>query len=153
MQNEIIVNAGPGETRVAILERSSFSEFHLERERVRSVVGNVVKGRVSRVLPGMQAAFVDIGLEKAAFLYVGQRMARGVEAQMANPVVSRLAAEALLHADALPAGYKASLSLSVPLLGRVAVLEQRSGSGELFLYLESSGAPWPASRVRRASQS
>ena len=71
MQNEIIVNAGPGETRVAILERSAFSELHLERERVRSVVGNVVKGRVSRVLPGMQAAFVDIGLEKAAFLYVG----------------------------------------------------------------------------------
>jgi ribonuclease G len=71
MQNEIIINADPGETRVAILERSSFSELYIERDGEKSVVGNVVKGRVSRVLPGMQAAFVDVGLEKAAFLYVG----------------------------------------------------------------------------------
>jgi len=71
MQNEIIINADPGETRVALLERSVFTELHVEREQDKSVVGNVVKGRVSRVLPGMQAAFVDVGLEKAAFLYVG----------------------------------------------------------------------------------
>ena len=71
MQSEIIINAEPGETRVAILERSQFTELHIEREQGKSVVGNVVKGKVSRVLPGMQAAFVDIGLEKAAFLYVG----------------------------------------------------------------------------------
>ena len=71
MQNEIIINAELGETRVALLENGLFAELHIERERDKSVVGNVVKGRVSRVLPGMQAAFVDIGLEKAAFLYVG----------------------------------------------------------------------------------
>lgn len=71
MQNEIIINADAGETRVAILERSSFTELYIERDNERSVVGNVIKGRVSRVLPGMQAAFVDIGLEKAGFLYVG----------------------------------------------------------------------------------
>jgi ribonuclease G len=71
MQNEIIINADRGETRVAILERSSFTELYIERENDRSVVSNVVKGRVSRVLPGMQAAFVDIGLEKAGFLYAG----------------------------------------------------------------------------------
>jgi ribonuclease G len=71
MQNEIIINADIGETRVAILERSLFSELYIERDDERGVVGNVVKGRVSRVLPGMQAAFVDIGLEKAGFLYVG----------------------------------------------------------------------------------
>ena len=71
MQNEIIINADLGETRVAIVERSLFAELHIERDRDRGVVGNVVKGRVSRVLPGMQAAFVDIGLEKAAFLYAG----------------------------------------------------------------------------------
>jgi len=71
MQNEIIINAELGETRVALLEKSQFAELHIERQRDKSVVGNVVKGRVSRVLPGMQAAFVDIGLEKAAFLYVG----------------------------------------------------------------------------------
>jgi len=71
MQNEIIINAELGETRVALLENKQFAELHIERERDKSVVGNVVKGKVSRVLPGMQAAFVDIGLEKAAFLYVG----------------------------------------------------------------------------------
>ena len=71
MQNEILVNATPGETRVAIYEKNQFVDLHIERASQRSVVANVVKGRVSRVLPGMQAAFVDIGLEKAAFLYVG----------------------------------------------------------------------------------
>ena len=71
MQNEIVINSEPGETRVAILERSTFTELYIERDNERSVVGNVIKGRVSRVLPGMQAAFVDIGLEKAGFLYVG----------------------------------------------------------------------------------
>jgi ribonuclease G len=71
MHNEILINATAGETRVAILEKGQFVELHLERGMGRSVVGSVVKGRVNRVLPGMQAAFVDIGLEKAAFLYVG----------------------------------------------------------------------------------
>ncbi len=71
MQNEILINATPGETRVALLERGQFVELHFERASLRSVVGNVVMGRVTRVLPGMQAAFVDIGLEKAAFLYAG----------------------------------------------------------------------------------
>ncbi len=71
MQNEIMINATPGETRVAILERSQFVELHIERGSMKSVVGSVRRGRVKRVLPGMQAAFVDIGLEKAAFLYVG----------------------------------------------------------------------------------
>jgi ribonuclease G len=71
MQNEILINAMPGETRVAILEKGQLVDLHIERARTQSVVSNVVKGRVMRVLPGMQAAFVDIGLEKAAFLYAG----------------------------------------------------------------------------------
>jgi ribonuclease G len=70
-QNEILINATAGETRVALLEQGQFTELYIERERERSVTGMVVLGRVTRVLPGMQAAFVDIGLEKAAFLYVG----------------------------------------------------------------------------------
>jgi ribonuclease G len=71
MQNEILISATPGETRVAVLEKKQFIEFHIERARSKSVVSSVVKGKVMRVLPGMQAAFVDIGLEKAAFLYAG----------------------------------------------------------------------------------
>jgi ribonuclease G len=69
--NEILVNANAGETRVAIMELGHFAELYIERERERSVAGMVALGRVTRVLPGMQAAFVDIGLDKAAFLYVG----------------------------------------------------------------------------------
>ena len=71
VSSEILINASASETRVALLEQGSFSELHIEREGERSVTGAVVLGRVTRVLPGMQAAFVDIGLEKAAFLYVG----------------------------------------------------------------------------------
>jgi ribonuclease G len=71
MQNEILINATPGETRVAILEKGQLLDLHIERATTRNVVSNVVMGRVTRVLPGMQAAFVDIGLEKAAFLYAG----------------------------------------------------------------------------------
>ncbi|MCG8587769.1 MAG: Rne/Rng family ribonuclease, partial [Proteobacteria bacterium] len=71
MQNEIVINAEPGETRVAVIERSNFQELHIERAGEQGVVSNVIKGRVTRVLPGMHAAFVDIGLEKAAFLYAG----------------------------------------------------------------------------------
>ncbi|HEY8493985.1 MAG TPA: Rne/Rng family ribonuclease [Myxococcota bacterium] len=71
MQNEILINAVHGETRVAILERGALAELLIERASGRSMVGSVVKGRVTRVLPGMQASFVDIGLDKAAFLYAG----------------------------------------------------------------------------------
>jgi ribonuclease G len=71
MKNEILVNAEHGETRVAVLERGVCTELLIERTGAEDVVGSVIKGRVTRVLPGMQAAFVDVGLEKAAFLYAG----------------------------------------------------------------------------------
>src|SRR5512143_774640 len=67
----LVINAAGAETRVALVESSTIHEFYLERKREKGIVGNIYKGRVVRVLPGMQAAFVDIGLEKAAFLYVG----------------------------------------------------------------------------------
>ena len=71
MRNEIFVNVGLRETRVAVHEADKIVELHIERAHERGVVGGIYKGRVTRVLPGMQAAFVDIGLERAAFLYVG----------------------------------------------------------------------------------
>lgn len=73
----IVVNADGPETRVALIEHGIVSEFFVERERERGTVGNVYKGKVLRVLPGMQAAFVDIGEEKAAFLYAGDIAAPG----------------------------------------------------------------------------
>jgi len=67
---KMLVEQDPHQTRVAILEDDKLAELFIERQGARGVVGNVYKGRVSRVLPGMQAAFVDIGLERDAFLYV-----------------------------------------------------------------------------------
>jgi ribonuclease G len=66
---EIIINSAPFETRVALLEKQRLIEIFIERTRDRGIAGNIYKGRVTRVLPGMQAAFVDIGLEKSAFLH------------------------------------------------------------------------------------
>src|SRR5207253_9692787 len=65
----ILINVVPWEARVALLEDTTLVELHIERGRQRGIAGNVYKGKVVRVLPGMQAAFVDIGLEKAAFLH------------------------------------------------------------------------------------
>jgi ribonuclease G len=70
MGSELIINVTSLETRVALLENGILSELHIERETDKGITGNIYKGRVSRVLPGMQAAFVDIGLNRSAFLYV-----------------------------------------------------------------------------------
>jgi ribonuclease G len=70
MNKEMVISSTPHETRVAILEDDQAVEIFIEREHSRGVVGNIYKGRVSKVLPGMQSAFVDLGLERDAFLYV-----------------------------------------------------------------------------------
>jgi len=70
MNKEMVISSTPHETRVAILEDDQVVEIFIEREQSRGVVGNIYKGRVSKVLPGMQSAFVDLGLERDAFLYV-----------------------------------------------------------------------------------
>ena len=69
MTEEILVNVTPRETRVAVVENGMLQELHIERGWRRGVVGNIYKGKVQRVMPGMQAAFVEIGLERAAFLH------------------------------------------------------------------------------------
>ena len=70
MQQEILINWSPQETRVAVVENGAVQEMHVERSLERGIVGNVYLGKVARVLPGMQSAFIDIGLERAAFLHV-----------------------------------------------------------------------------------
>src|SRR3954454_21193104 len=70
MSTELIINASLPETRIALMENGEIQDLLIERASGKGIVGNIYKGRVTRVLPGMQAAFVDIGLEKAAFLYV-----------------------------------------------------------------------------------
>ena len=68
----MLVESDPHETRIALLEDDRLTELFIERHEQLGVVGNIYKGRVNRVLPGMQAAFVDIGLERDAFLYVNE---------------------------------------------------------------------------------
>src|SRR5476651_1989002 len=70
MSKQILVNSSHYETRVATLENGEIRQLHIEREEDRNVVGNIYKGLVKRVLQGMQAAFLELGLERTAFLYV-----------------------------------------------------------------------------------
>ena len=70
MNKEMIVSSNGHEVVASILEDDQVGEIYIEREKDRGVVGNIYKGRVNKVLPGMQSAFVDIGLERDAFLYV-----------------------------------------------------------------------------------
>src|SRR5947209_20098422 len=70
MSREIVINATKHESRIAVLDEGQVVELSVERTRQRTVVGNIYKGRVTKVLPGMQSAFVDVGLDRDAFLYV-----------------------------------------------------------------------------------
>ncbi|MBP8171598.1 MAG: ribonuclease G [Pseudomonas sp.] len=76
MSEEILINITPMESRVAVVENGVLQEVHVERTQKRGIVGNIYKGKVVRVLPGMQAAFVDIGLERAAFIHAGEIASR-----------------------------------------------------------------------------
>src|SRR6516165_3690022 len=70
MSKELFVSSTPHETKVAVVEEDLLSEIYYERENEYTLAGSIYKGRVTRVLPGMQSAFVNIGLERDAFLYV-----------------------------------------------------------------------------------
>jgi len=91
MSSEILVNVTPQETRVAVIEQGAVQELHIERTSGCGIVGNIYNGRVTRVLPGMQSAFVDIGLDRAAFLHLADiwRLRQGEDAD--KPI------ERLLH--------------------------------------------------------
>ena len=78
---DILINWTPQETRVAVVENGAIQELHIERTLERGLVGNIYAGRVARVLPGMQSAFVDIGLERAAFLHVADVQVNGSPAR------------------------------------------------------------------------
>ena len=81
MQQDILINWSPQETRVAVVEGGAVQELHVERTLERGLVGNVYLGKVVRVLPGMQSAFIDIGLERAAFLHVADVWHRPAEGE------------------------------------------------------------------------
>ncbi|HET8647705.1 MAG TPA: Rne/Rng family ribonuclease [Vicinamibacteria bacterium] len=102
MNKELIVSTTPQETRVALLEDGVVAELFIEREAHRGHVGNIYRGRVTRVLPGMQSAFVDIGLERDAFLYVEDVLAQ-LEAEEAEADKREAAPPAEAEAPGVPA--------------------------------------------------
>ena len=85
MSKEICISSTPHETRLAILEDEQLTEVYYERENEYTLAGSIYKGRVTRVLPGMQSAFVDLGLERDAFLYVTDFIGNHVAAPVSPP--------------------------------------------------------------------
>jgi len=90
MSEEILINVTPQETRVALVENGVLQEVHIERARNRGLVGNIYKGKVTRVLPGMQAAFVEIGLDRTAFLHASDARPSGENAGNAPTAINEL---------------------------------------------------------------
>lgn len=105
MNQEILINVTPRETRVAVVENGVLQEVYIERTGRRGLVGNVYKGWVSRILPGMQAAFIDIGLERTAFLHAsdisvtvpGEDRRDKVQAAVHDPMTANSSAVAWVH--------------------------------------------------------
>jgi ribonuclease G len=137
MTEEILVNVTPQETRVAVIEQGVTQEVHIERASSRGLVGDIVMGRVARVLPGMQSAFVDIGGARAAFLHVadmrGHRHNGGQNGEQPVPI-ERLIGEGqplMVQVVKDPIGTKgARLSTQVSIAGRFLVhLPQESHIG------------------------
>ena len=143
--HDILVNWSPQETRVALIENGAVQELHLERSLERGLVGNVYLGKVARVLPGMQSAFIDIGLERAAFLHVADlhghpsTKVEGTPAAIEKLVFEGQALTVQVVKD--PIGTKgARLTTQVSIAGRLLVylphdnhigISQRIGSHEL----------------------
>src|SRR3954465_3694808 len=130
MQQDILVNWAPQETRVAIVENGAVQELHVERTLERGLVGNVYLGKVARVLPGMQSAFIDIGLERAAFLHVADlHSAQAVEGggrhqQPPRPIEKQVFEGQPLMVQVIkdPIGTKgARLSSQISIAGRLLV--------------------------------
>ncbi len=82
---DILINWSPQETRVAVVENGAVQELHVERTLERGRVGNIYLGKVTRVLPGMQSAFIDIGFERAAFLHVADLVANMLQRHTEGP--------------------------------------------------------------------
>ncbi len=127
---DILINWAPQETRVAVVENGAVQELHVERALERAQVGNIYAGRVARVLPGMQSAFVEIGLERAAFLHVADvhiagAHPRGEHGNGAQVPIERLVFEGqtlMVQVIKDPIGSKgARLSTQVSIAGRMLV--------------------------------
>ena len=155
MTTEILINVAPRENRAALIENGVLTELFVERQSRRGIVSNLYKGRVQRVLPGMQAAFIDVGLERTAFLHA---------ADIATPIsdntlvgmpealdIKRLVNEGddiLVQVVKDPMGTKgARLTTFVALPSRLMVWSARFASA--LATHAARGMPWPLSSASR----
>mgnify|MGYP001384177572 FL=1 len=130
MSEEILINSTPSETRVALVENGMLQEVWLERASHTGYIGNIYKGRVSRVLPGLQAAFIEIGLERTAFLHardmVRQDPVEAADTPPAEPLISdllRQGGEVIVQVIKDPLGTKgARLTTNISIPSRFLVL-------------------------------
>jgi ribonuclease G len=133
VNGDILINITPQETRVAVLQQGVVQELHVERESSRGLVGNIYLGQVSRVLPGMQSAFVQIGLDRAAFLHVADLWGHRQNPDAAKPIEKTLheGQKLLVQVIKDPMGTKgARLSTQISIAGRLLVyLPQESHIG------------------------
>jgi len=144
ISEEILVNITPQETRVAIVENGALQEVCIERQGSRGIVGNIYKGRVNRVLPGMEAAFVDIGLEKAGFLHVSDINADNTNGEANESSQSPAIGELLREGETLlvqvvkdPLGTKgARLTTSISVPSRYLVYMPNSAMIGISLKIE-----------------
>ncbi|MBA3022976.1 ribonuclease G [Sideroxydans sp.] len=124
MNEEILINVTPQETRVAVMQQGVVQELHIERGSQRGLVGNVYVGKVKRVLPGMQSAFIDIGLERSAFLHVADIWENRINGDAAKPIEKVLFEGQSVLAQVIkdPIGSKgARLSTQLSFAGRLLV--------------------------------
>ncbi|MFZ4756876.1 MAG: ribonuclease G [Burkholderiaceae bacterium] len=123
MTEDILVNVTPFEVRVALVQQGAVQELHLERAATRGLVGNVYLGKVSRVLPGMQSAFIDIGLDRAAFLHVADLwQSRSADRPMPIEKLLYESQPLLVQVIKDPIGTKgARLSTQISIAGRLLV--------------------------------
>ena len=140
---DILINWSPQETRVAVVENGAVQELHVERALERGLVGNIYQGKVARVLPGMQSAFIDIGLERAAFLHVADLHTAAPRTETPIPIERLLFEGQTLMVQVIkdPIGTKgARLSSQVSIAGRMLVhlpqdehigISQKIGSPEV----------------------
>jgi ribonuclease G len=153
--HDILINWAPQETRVAIIENGAVQELHIERTLERGLVGNIYLGKVARVLPGMQSAFIDVGLERAAFLHVADLHGGGHHHAARSDVVVQVPIERqvfegqtlMVQVIKDPIGTKgARLSTQISIAGRMLVflpqdnhigISQKIGSPELREQLRS----------------
>jgi len=133
MNNEILINVTPQETRVALMELGVVQEMHIERSGHLGIVSNIYVGQVKRVLPGMQSAFIDIGLERSAFLHVADIWENRNSGDIAKPIEKVLSEgqRILVQVIKEPMGSKgARLSTQISIAGRQLVfLPQESHIG------------------------